>query len=130
MRICLSATAALALFTLALAPSGSADAAGAIASGECGAYGTAWNSANPAEARLAALERCTGHGGRGCSVVLEFENSCGALAIEMADSCGTTGWVSRSDLGEAQNTAIEACQNAAGGRECVTRAWACDTVSE
>lgn len=98
-----------------------ARAAGALAIGECGAYGDAYDYPNLAEARAAALQHCAGQ----CRVVASIRKSCVAFAIDGRNACGPHGFAVAARLGEAQNTALRYCYRY-GGRDCVIRAWACD----
>ena len=94
--------------------------AGALAIGECGAYGFAYDYPKEAAASRAALGKCTG----GCKVV-PVKRACGAIAIDGKNACGAHGYAVAGRLGEAQNTALRQCYEY-GGKDCVIRAWACD----
>jgi hypothetical protein len=94
--------------------------AGALAVGECGAYGFAYDYRQEAAASRAALGKCAG----GCKVVA-LNRACGALAIDGKNACGPHGYGVARRLGEAQNMALRQCYEF-GGKECVIRAWACD----
>ena len=98
----------------------SAQAAGALAVGACGAYGFAYDFAREEAANRAALQKCTGE----CKVV-PVMRACGAIAIDGKNACGAHGYAVARRLGEAQNSALRQCYEY-GGKECVIRAWACD----
>ena len=95
-------------------------AAGALAVGQCGAYGFAYDYEQEAAASRAALGKCAG----GCKV-LPVKRACGAIAIDGKNVCGPHGYAVAIRLGEAQNTALRQCYDY-GGKDCVIRAWACD----
>jgi hypothetical protein len=98
----------------------SAQAAGAIAVGTCGAYGLAYDYERAAAASRAALGKCEG----GCKVV-PVTRACGAIAIDVRNACGPHGYAVARRLGEAENMALKQCYQF-GGKDCVIRAWACD----
>jgi hypothetical protein len=98
----------------------SAQAAGALAIGECGAYGFAYDYAVETAASRAPLGKCAG----GCKVV-PLNRACGAIAIDGRDACRAHGYAVASRLGQAQNSALRQCYQY-GGKDCVIRAWACD----
>jgi len=93
--------------------------AGALAIGDCGAYGFSYDMAREAAAR-AALGKCAG----GCKVVT-MTRACGAFAIDGRNACGPHGYAVATRLGQAQNKALRQCYEF-GGKDCVIRAWACD----
>ena len=95
-------------------------AAGALAIGECGAYGFAYDYSREAAASRAALGKCKG----GCKVVA-LSRACGAIAIDGHNACGPHGYAVATRLGHAQNRALRQCYQF-GGKDCVIRAWACD----
>jgi hypothetical protein len=95
-------------------------AAGALAIGECGAYGFAYDYAGETAASRAALGKCAG----GCKVV-PVRRACGAFAIDGGNACRAHGYAVAARLGEAQNKALRQCYQY-GGKDCVIRAWACD----
>jgi hypothetical protein len=95
-------------------------AAGALAIGACGAYGTAYDYPREAAASRAALGKCAG----GCKVVA-LSRACGAFAIDGRNVCGPHGHAVAVRLGIAQNMALRQCYQS-GGKDCVIRAWACD----
>ncbi|MFL6799566.1 MAG: DUF4189 domain-containing protein [Xanthobacteraceae bacterium] len=116
-RLLVATLAAASLFS---AGARTANAAGALAVGACGAYGFAYDYKRGAAASRAALGKCVG----GCKVVA-VHRACGAIAIEGGNACGAHGYAVASRLGEAQNSALRQCYQF-GGKECVIRAWACD----
>jgi hypothetical protein len=102
------------------APAG--QAAGAMAVGQCAAYGYAADFTNADAARAAAQGRCVG---RDCKVVMVLKRSCAAFAIDGQRPCGPHGYASARRLGEAENVALKSCYQY-GGKDCVIRAFACD----
>jgi hypothetical protein len=113
---------ALAAAGLLIATIGAAEAAGALAVGACGAYGYGFDFRNIADARTAAVKKCTGPD---CKVVGDVRKGCAAMAIDAKNPCGSFGWAIESHLGKAENTSVRRCYDY-GGHECVVRAWACD----
>jgi len=97
-------------------------AAGALAAGQCGAYGYAFDDPSLASAERRAMSECRG---AGCRVVATLRHSCAAFAIDGGNACGPNGWATASTLGRAQNAASKNCYRF-GGRNCVIRAWVCD----
>ncbi len=102
------------------APAG--HAAGAMAIGQCAAYGYAADYSNADAARAAAAGKCVG---RNCKVVMNLRRSCAAFAIDGHKPCGPHGYASARRLGEAENVALRSCYQY-GGKDCVIRAFACD----
>jgi len=98
-------------------------AAGAMAVGQCAAFGYAADYSNAEAARAAAQGKCVG---RDCKVVMMLKRSCAALAIDGRKPCGPHGYASARKLGEAENVALKSCYQY-GGKDCVIRAFACDT---
>jgi len=116
------ACAAFAIATIGLsAPA--AQAAGAMAVGQCAAYGYAADYTNADAARTAAQGKCVG---RDCKVVMMLKRSCAAFAIDGRKPCGAHGYASARKLGDAENVALKSCYQY-GGKDCVIRAFACDT---
>lgn len=110
--------------TLLLAASrfiGESWAAGAIAVGKCGAYGQAYDYPGEEAARIAALKQC---GGR-CTAVT-MKRACAALAIDLKNPCGAHGYAVKPKISSSLNAATRKCYEF-GGKECVIRAWACDS---
>jgi hypothetical protein len=100
-----------------------AEARGALAIGNCGAWGGSWNYDSDARARDRALDECKG---RNCRVVTSFTGLCAAYAIDSRNSCGAWGWATRESRRQAENVAISECESA-GGRSCRIRAQFCDS---
>lgn len=98
-----------------------ARAAGALAVGNCGAYGVSYDYSQPDAASAAALGKCTGD----CKLATEMKHSCAALAIDGHNACGAFGFASAGGLAQAQNTALLYCYKN-GGKDCVIRAFVCD----
>src|SRR5580698_3747898 len=97
---------------------GSANAAGALAVGVCGAYGYGFDYSKVADARTAAMSKCSG--GR-CKVVGVIRKGCAAMAVDAKNPCGSYGWALNSHLGKAENISMQRCAQF-GGRDCVVRA--------
>jgi uncharacterized protein DUF4189 len=95
-------------------------AAGALAIGDCGVYGFAYDFSKESAAARAALGKCAG----GCKVV-SVNRACGAIAIDGKNACRAHGYAVAGRLAQAQNTALRQCYDY-GGKDCVIRAWACD----
>ena len=101
---------------------GTAEAAGAMAVGACGAYGYGFDYSKAADARVAAMSKCTGSS---CKIVGEVHKGCAAVAVDAKHPCGSFGWAINSHLGKAENASMQRCYQF-GGKECVIRAFACD----
>ena len=98
-------------------------AAGALATGRCGAYGYSSNDVSAEAAAQRAHAQCKG---KDCKVVTRFAKTCAAFAIDAKNTCGPSGWAKAATLAQAQNVAAEQCQRF-GGKTCVIRAWVCDS---
>jgi hypothetical protein len=96
-------------------------AAGALAIGKCGAYGQAIDYPAPGAAVAAARKQCKGD----CPTTVTMSRSCAALAVDMANPCGSFGQAVAPHISSALNAATKFCYQY-GGKECVIRAWACD----
>jgi hypothetical protein len=105
-----------------IAALGAAHAAGALAVGTCGAYGYGYDFRKVADARAAAIRKCTGNG---CKVVGTIRRGCAAMAVDVKRPCGSFGWAIDSHLGRAENLSLRRCCDF-GGKDCVVRAFACD----
>jgi hypothetical protein len=101
---------------------GAAAAAGAFAVGACGAYGYGFDYHKVADARVAAMKKCTG---KDCKVVGVMRRGCAAMSVDAKNPCGPYGWAINSHLGKAENASMRRCYQF-GGHQCVVRAWACD----
>jgi hypothetical protein len=75
---------AAALFLIAAL--GAAQAAGALAVGVCGAYGYGYDFRKVADARAAAMKKCTGDG---CKIVGTIRRGCAAMAVDAKRPCQT-----------------------------------------
>lgn len=95
-------------------------AAGAFSIGKCGAYGQAYDFAAETAARAAAEKQCAGD----CTTVT-MNRACAALAVDLANPCGSYGYAVKSNISSTLNAATRECYQY-GGKECVIRAWACD----
>ena len=102
-------------------PGSPALAAGALAIGKCGAYGQAIDYPAAAAAVAAARKQCKGD----CATTVTMSRSCAALAVDMANPCGSFGQAVAPHISSALNAATRFCYQY-GGKECVIRAWACD----
>lgn len=116
MCVCLGALALL------VGGPAASNAAGALATGQCGAYGYAFDDGSVKSAKHRAMSECRG---TACRVVATVRRGCAALAIDGANACGPSGWATAKTLGRAQNAASKHCYQF-GGRSCVIRAWMCD----
>jgi hypothetical protein len=110
---------ALALLGIGVIDAG---AAGALATGQCGAYGYAFDDGSAKSAEHRAMAECRG---KACRVVATVRRACAAFAIDGGNVCGPNGWATARTLGRAQNAASRHCYQF-GGRNCVIRAWMCD----
>jgi hypothetical protein len=109
-------------FILLILAIATAQAAGALAVGACGAYGYGFDYHNIADARAAAISKCSGGN---CKVVGVVRKGCAAMAVDAKNPCGSFGWAINSHLGKAENASMRRCTEF-GGHDCVVRAWACD----
>jgi hypothetical protein len=116
-----AAGAAAAAFILTAAM-GAANAAGALAVGSCGAYGYGFDFHKVADARAAAMKKCTGST---CKLVGDLHRGCAAMAVDAKNPCGSFGWAINSHLGRAENISLRRCYDF-GGHACMVRAFACD----
>jgi hypothetical protein len=107
-----------------LIPVQAAYAAGAIAIGACAAYGFAYDRPTAEDAQAEALKNCEGN----CKQVVTTKKGCVAFAVDGRKPCGPLGFANANRLGEAQNTALKYCYKH-GGKDCMIRAWICDTKS-
>ena len=105
-----------------IAALGASHAAGALAVGACGSYGYGFDFRQMADARVAAIKKCTG---KGCKVVGTIRRGCAAMAVDAKQPCGSFGWAISSHLGKAENASLRRCYEF-GGKDCVVRAFACD----
>ena len=101
---------------------GGAEAAGALAIGQCGAFGRSYGFRTEAQASDAARRECQD---QQCQIVTTIRNACVAYAIDGANPCGAHGYASAPRLAAAQNSALRQCYKF-GGKDCVIRTWACD----
>jgi Domain of unknown function (DUF4189) len=116
------AARAIAAACCLMAALGAVHAAGALAVGTCGAYGYGYDFHDLADARVAAIRRCTG---KGCKVVGTIRRGCAAVAVDAKHPCGSFGWAIDSHLGRAENLSLRRCYEF-GGKDCMVRAFACD----
>ena len=116
------AAAFFAALALLLSLSTQAQAAGALATGRCGAFGYAFDDLSPEAAALRARAQCKG---QECKVVSSFRRACAAFAVDAINVCGPHAWASAPTADRARNVASQTCQRY-GGRNCIVRAWVCD----
>jgi hypothetical protein len=95
-------------------------AAGALAVGQCGAYGQAFDFARQDAATAAAKKQCQGD----CTTV-SMSRACAAFAVDMKNPCGAHAYAVAPKISASLNAATKKCYEF-GGKECVIRAWACD----
>ena len=100
--------------------SGTARGAGALAVGRCGAFGHAYDYGSAAQALHAAKAKCQG----ACTAVT-MNRSCAALAVDVANPCGSFGYAVAPQISSALNSSMKSCYKF-GGKDCVIRTWACD----
>jgi hypothetical protein len=117
-----SVARAIAAVCFLLAALDAADAAGALAVGTCGAYGYGYDFRNLADARVAAMRRCSG---KDCKIVGTIQRGCAAMAVDAKHPCGSFGWAIDTHLGRAENLSLRRCYEF-GGKDCMVRAFACD----
>lgn len=93
---------------------------GAIAYGaESGAVGWSYDFNDAPSAEKEALGNCGAHGDD-CQVVVDFWNSCAAVAADGA----TVAYGLGDNQTQAESGAIASCQND-GGSNCKVQAWSC-----
>jgi len=114
--------ACFAAFVILISNTLHSEAAGALATGPCGAFGYAFDDVSPEAAALRARAQCKG---ADCKVVASFRRACAAFAVDATNACGPHGWANAPTLGRAQNIASQTCHRY-GGRNCMIRAWVCD----
>jgi hypothetical protein len=112
----------IAIVCASVALIGAAEAAGAMAVGACGAYGYGYDFRKIADARVAAMRKCTGNA---CKIVGTIRRGCAAMAVDAKHPCGSFGWAIDPHLGRAENLSLRRCYEF-GGKDCVVRAFACD----
>jgi hypothetical protein len=120
-RVAARAVIAASLLATSALGTDLARAAGALAIGQCGAYGLSYDYEQAEAASAAALKQCSGN----CQVATSMHGNCAALSIDMHNACGAYGYAAAPRLGLAQNTALKYCYRN-GGKDCVIRAWVCD----
>jgi hypothetical protein len=87
---------------------------------ESRAYGWSNELYDGPAAEAKALSNCKAHGS-GCKVMIDFWNSCGAVAADQAGYVGSA-YADTKDAAESQ--AIQACQSS-GGTSCEVQVWSC-----
>jgi hypothetical protein len=93
---------------------------GAIAYGaSSGAFGWSNDLDDPKSAENQALNNCKAHGDD-CQVVVDFWNSCAAVAADQ----GTVAYGLGDTESKAEEEAVAACEKD-GGDSCDIQAWAC-----
>jgi hypothetical protein len=122
IRAVVAASLLLAMATLMTVVVNSARAAGALAVGDCGAFGEAFDFRAIRDAEASALSKCRGDN---CKLATTIRRGCAAYAVDFNNPCGARGWGRGPRLGVTQNAALQACYRA-GGKECVIRTFFCD----
>jgi hypothetical protein len=93
---------------------------GAIAYGaQSGAVGWSYDFTDAPSAEKEALKNCGAHGDD-CQVVVDFWNTCAAVA---ADG-GTVAYGLGENQGQAESGALASCEDD-GGSHCAVQAWSC-----
>ena len=93
---------------------------GSIAYGqESGAVGWAFDFEDAPSAENEALKNCRANG-NDCQVVVDFWNTCAAVAADGA----TVAYGLGDNRGQAERGAVASCQED-GGSNCEVRAWSC-----
>ncbi|EKF76061.1 signal peptide protein [Alcanivorax hongdengensis A-11-3] len=110
------------LLGLTLACGAWASGALAIDSNQGDQYGFSYNYSTIQQAQARALSEC----GYGCRVVQTFSRGCAAYAADQSPGSSVYGWGTASSGGQAQSTAMQYCIRQ-GGRNCMVRAWGCDS---
>jgi hypothetical protein len=100
-------------------------AAGALAVGDCGAYGASARLFGQSAARTNALKMCATRGGRNCQLQVDLAGNCASLAVERGRFCGVLGWATANTLNSAQSEALKDCASR-GGRNCSIQDSICD----
>src|SRR3954464_15145102 len=100
------AAACFAALAILVSLSIQTQAAGALATGPCGAFGYAFDDLSPEAAALRARAQCKG---TQCKGVPSFRHACAAFAVDATNACGPHAWANAPTLGRAQNIAAEAC---------------------
>ena len=120
LKLFLRATAIAVALMVSVLAGPEARAAGALAVGQCGAYGHAFDYGRSRDAIEAAKKQCHGD----CKAI-PMARACAALSIDMANPCGAHGYAVSSKISAALNNATRNCYKF-GGKDCVIRTWACD----
>ncbi len=94
---------------------------GSIAYGrQSGAYGWSHDFDDAPAAENEALKNCSASGSGDCQVVVDFWNTCAAVAADGA----TVSYGLGDNRGQAEDGALAECAKD-GGRQCEVQAWAC-----
>ena len=86
--------------------------------------GDQWGWAVDYSSRSAAEERALGECGRGCSVVMTFQDQCAAYAADTQAGSTVYGWARASTGASARSAALGECRGQ-GGTSCIVRSWGC-----
>lgn len=101
----------------------STEAFGAIAYGpDSQAFGYSYDSPDTDSASSVAMTNCKKHGDD-CRLVLNFSNSCGAVAA--VDNSGGFDIGQGATKDQAQFNAVAACKKRGGGDNCQVQVWSC-----
>lgn len=87
-------------------------------------WGITWNAESQQAARSRAVAGCRSEGGRNCSEIMWFRNTCAALAIGGGNGWGTGAGATTA---EAQREALEKCR--ARNRDCQVAVSRCAVAS-
>lgn len=124
-QLAIAALASLPIaFSIASQKAQAQDYYGAIAySASTGGHGFSYDYANRAAAETKALRECENYSGGGdCTVLIWFQNACGALATAPSGAYGS-GW--GYDRSTAEQYALDTCGQY--GRNCRITRWVCTT---
>ena len=96
---------------------------GAIAYGAGSqAYGYSYQSPSDDDASRIAMTNCKKHGDD-CKLVLNFSNSCGAVAAVANSGKFSVG--QGATRGQAEFFAMDNCKKDGGGDDCAVQVWSC-----
>src|SRR5438046_7783955 len=84
-----------------------ANAAGALATGRCGAFGYTYDDVSPEAAGLRARAQCTGHD---CKVGASLRRTCAASATDATNACAPRGWERAAERARAPGGARGQCR--------------------
>lgn len=88
-------------------------------------HGSRWGYSHGYGSQSAAMGRALAECGGGCTVVVTFDRTCGAYAVDRTAGSSVYGWGLGTSRGRAEQTALGYCRSH-GGRNCSIRVWGCD----